>query len=46
MFLELIIRRPQESAQFAGLPAQVEAKSGSLIDATTLNGVGATGLGW
>jgi hypothetical protein len=46
MFLELMIRKPQASAQFLDLPAQDEAKSGSLIDATTSNGVGAMGFGW
>jgi len=46
MFLELMIRRPQASEQVAGCPAQDEAKLGSLIDETTLKGVGATGFGW
>jgi len=45
MFLELMIRKPQASAQVSGFPAQDEAKSGSLIDPTTPNGVGAVGFG-
>ena len=39
-------RRPQALAQLPDLPAQEEAKSGSLREVTTLKGVGALGFGW
>jgi len=45
MLLEFKMRRPHAFAQFPDFPAQDEARSGSFIDETTENGVGAEGVG-
>jgi len=45
MLFELRMRNPHALAQFPDCPAHDVTKFGSFSDATTLNGVGAEGVG-